>query len=60
MIRWEIVKNKHIYKISNKIKHTYISKTFKTKKGQMKIKKSNNISIFMTKDDANSGSEDKA
>ena len=26
----------------------------------MKIKKSNNISIFMTKDDANSGSEDKA
>ena len=28
--------------------------------GQMKIKKSNNISIFMTKGDANSGSEDKA
>ena len=28
--------------------------------GQMKIKKSNNISIFMTKDDANGGSEDKA
>ena len=26
----------------------------------MKIKKSNNISIFMTKDDANSESEDKA
>ena len=26
----------------------------------MKIKKSNNISIFMTKGDANSGSEDKA
>ena len=26
----------------------------------MKIKKSNNISIFMTKDDANSGTEDKA
>ena len=26
----------------------------------MKIKKPNNMSIFMTKDDANSGSEDKA
>ena len=26
----------------------------------MKIKKSNNISIFVTNDDANSGSEDKA
>ena len=26
----------------------------------MKIKKSNNISIFMSKDNANSGSEDKA
>ena len=28
--------------------------------GQMKIKKSDNISIFMTKGDANGGSEDKA
>ena len=26
----------------------------------MKIKKSNNVSIFVTNDDANSGSEDKA
>ena len=26
----------------------------------MKIKKPNNMSIFMTKDDANSGTEDKA
>ena len=42
------------------MKDTHISKTFKRKKGQMKIKILNNISIFMTKDDANSGSEDKA
>ena len=46
------------YKI--KLRTRIFQKHSKEKKGQMKIKKSNNISIFMTKDNANSGSEDKA
>ena len=51
-IKYKIKLRTHIFQ-----KH---SKKREGKEGQMKIKKSNNISIFMTKDDANSGSEDKA
>ena len=50
-IKYKIKLRTHIFQ-----KHS----TKKEEEGQMKIKKSNNISIFMTKDDANSGSEDKA
>ena len=54
-IKYKIKLRTHVFQ-----KHSKKKKEEKEEEGQMKIKKSNNISIFMTKGDANSGSEDKA
>ena len=54
-IKYKIKLRTHVFQ-----KHSKKKKKEEEEEGQMKIKKSNNISIFMTKGDANSGSEDKA